>query len=368
MPVVRILVRCRYFCISCIISLILLLQGSVVFAQDFLKDLGQQSDSIYMHAITDNSDSLSAQEIIELLRNNGLTEWFARDFKKTVCLDEKCNMVQLRIYWDGAGNYLKFKIPDNFPLTKTDHTVFRTEDYQKLDLILSDSGSILANMKMEELIVKNANEEKEGVDAVTAATKPALKDYLVRNAAYTCYTLWHTVYGPTRSKILSILEQRADMKYLKTVFKSEKPGYIIWAIDFADNHSQYQAMFQDSIVNQLTSKNEGVSKKAFDYFRERRFSNLGIQEKIANRFACLNSDLQKELIDEFSKLESISNVSFLTLIGHYENGQINAGTLRKICELIQPEDSVDSRLIEKMESLSKDKNPFVRKISQKYLE
>ena len=361
----RITVCSRFLFIACIIAW--LLPGSPIFAQDFFKGPEPQPGSTYVHIISDHQDSLSAQQIIEFRNPNGLPVWFARDFTKAVCLDEKCNMVNLRIYWDGAANYLKFEIPENYPLTKTDHSVFYTEDYQKLDLILSDSGSILANMEMEELIVKNTNEEKEGVDAVTAATKPALKDYLVRNAAYTCYTLWHTVYGPTRSKILSFLEQRADMNYLITVFKSGKPGYILWAIDFVENHSQYQLMFQDSIVNQLTSKNEGVSKRAFEYFRVRRLSNQGIQEKIAIRFAYLNSDLQKEVIDEFSKLEFIINVSFLTLIEHYQNGQINAGTLRKICKLIQPEERNDSSLIQKMESLSKDKNPFVRKISQNFL-
>ena len=220
---------------------------------------------------------------------------------------------------------------------------------------------------MEELIIKNDSTKNNDVDAVTAATKPALKDYLVKNAAYTCYTLWHTVYGPTRSKILSILKQRADPDYLKNIFKSGKPNYLLWAIEFVDKHPQYQVLFLDSIINQLESENDLVSKKTFDYFNLSRLANQKTQEKLAKRFAFLNRNLRNELISRFSELNYIGNNSFFILIEQYENGQINAGDLRKICELIQPEDRDDSRLIQKMESLSKDRNPFVRRISQKFV-
>lgn len=71
------------------------MQFTAVCARDLVRYSGQQTDSIYFHQITDHTDSLSAQQIIEFRDSSGLTKWFASDFMKAVCLDEKCNMVNI---------------------------------------------------------------------------------------------------------------------------------------------------------------------------------------------------------------------------------------------------------------------------------
>lgn len=44
-----------------------------------------------------------------------------------------------------------FQVPEQEPLTKSDHTPFEPEDYEKLEGILRDTASILKDLKQEEL-------------------------------------------------------------------------------------------------------------------------------------------------------------------------------------------------------------------------
>jgi hypothetical protein len=121
-------------------------------------------------SINDKTDSLSAQEIVELRDSEGIPIWFYCDIFKTVCLTKECRMVRLRIYWNGAGNYAGMQIPKNEPLTKSEHSEFKPEDYKKLDRILSDSLSILKGLKLKDLIIENEDKNKSQVDALSGAT------------------------------------------------------------------------------------------------------------------------------------------------------------------------------------------------------
>jgi hypothetical protein len=129
--------------------------------------------------------------LFELQNENGLPIWFGRHIFKDVCISGECKMIRLWLFWDGAGNYLGLQIPEQEPLTKSDHTPFEPEDYDKLEDILRDTASILKDLKPEDLIIVpdtiDAYKAYE-VDGYTAATQPALAEVMVKDAVYTCHT------------------------------------------------------------------------------------------------------------------------------------------------------------------------------------
>ncbi len=101
------------------------------------------------------------------------------------------------------------------PLTKSDHTPFEPQDYIRLDEILRDTVSILKDLQYEELVIEDTSQlsvdDKSKkklfeVDGYSSATLPSLKEYVVKDAVFTCYTLWHTVYGETKVFIDDILK------------------------------------------------------------------------------------------------------------------------------------------------------------------
>ncbi len=316
-----------------------------------------------IHKISDENDPLSSDEIIEQRDENGVPVWFYRDFFKQVCTDSTCKMARLRIYWDGAGNYNKFQLIENEPLTKTDHSQFTLADYQKLNMILADTGSILKDLKMDELIVKN--EDNRQVDAVTKPTRPSFTQYLVPDAAYTCYTLWHTTYGVTRDSILSFLDQMADANFLKKVLQTNESNKTLWGISFIDRHADFQASFCDSILNLVNAANQTISRKAFDYFLHKQIEVPEIQQKLTSRVELFPRNYQLELVQRLSKMSNIDNGAFLNFINAYIKGQLDAGMLKSVFETTRPTDWNDKDLINSLTLLSTDKNPFVREMVKK---
>lgn len=356
-------------CFSCFILLV----GIVSFcdlsstAQNPSMRYWEMKGTQYQHLFIDHSDSLSAQQIFELCDENGIPVWFGRDIRKVVCLTGQCRMVHVWLFWDGAGNYLGFQEHQGDPLTKTDHTVFSVADKQKLHRILGDSVSVLKNLKQEELIIKPDKTDQK-VDAVSRATQPSLQEYLVKNAAYTCYTLWHTVYGGTRDEILRILEKRADKEYLKLIFECNNPEYLRWAIGFIGRHSNYHADFYPQIIELIKSKNETVSGQALAYFSKVRLSDIGLQKELIQVFEDFSYQRKFELLWKLAEVKRIDDEVIVHLLDLFENDQINASLLGYVYKLIRPGNLEDSRIRKKLESLATHKNLYVRNITWKVLE
>lgn len=337
------------------------------FSQGLMTDFERMKGSRITHRINDKTDSLSAQQIVELRDAELVPIWFSRDILKDVCLTKECGMVQLRIYWDGAGNFLGLQIHEYAPLTKTDHSVFMPEDYQKLNLILSDSVSILKNLKLKDLTVEQENKSVNQVDGHSGATQLFIYDYVVRKAVYTCYTLWHTVYGTTRDTILSIIEQHADKAYLQLLFSRKDPDYLIWAIDYIRRHPEYHSAFYPEIINLLKSTDINLVQKAVSYFTPRHLKDDAIQEELARAIKKVAFQNKLEIIWKFSALPEVSNDAILIFLEQYKNQQINVGLLGYVCRMIQPENLKDPRIVKNLKGLSKDKNLYVRNIAEKFL-
>lgn len=337
------------------------------FSQNHSTDFLGMKGVHFADNFLENNDSLSSKEMIELRDEKGLPIWFGRDIRKVVCLTGQCRMVHVWLFWDGAGNYLGFQEHPDDPLTKTDHTVFSVADKQKLHRILSDSISVLKKLKQEELIVKpDKNDTK--VDAVSSATLPSLQEYLVKNAAYTCYTLWHTVYGSSRDEILRILEKRADKDYLKLIFEGNNPEYLRWGIDFIGRHSNYHADFYPQIIELIKSKNETVSGQALAYFSKDRLSDVGLQKELIRSFEDFSYQRKFELLWKLSEVKRIDDEVIVHLLDMFENDQINASLLGYSYKLINPENLEDFRIRKKLESLAIHKNLYVRNITQKLID
>jgi hypothetical protein len=332
-------------------------------AQSLLKDFEKMEGNRYMHPMIDKADSLSAREIVELRDWEGVPVWFSRDIFKNVCLTGECRMVRLRFYWDGAGNYLGIKVHENEPLTKTDHSVFSLADYLKLDQVLADSLSLLRRLVMKDLTIEREQESKYQADGITGATQPTIYELVVRNAVYTTYTLWHTVYGPTRQFIRSVLDDMASREYLQLLFTRQNNAYKVWAINYIRRHPQYHPNFYPEVIKCILSKDYGLFQNAIEYFTPANLSDAAVQKELALAAGDPSVLNKYEVLRKFSALPNISNEAILIFLGHYEKQQISAGLLGYVMELIRPENLENDLIVKKLKKLSRDKNLYVRNLA-----
>ena len=358
--------RCEVYYFG-LLSVLLLLFMENSFSQKSGKGFEEMKGTLFTHVITDRTDTLGSKEITELRDDKGVSLWFSREIFLNVCLTGECRLVRVRIYWTGAATYLGLVSPEDYPLTKADHSVFTPADYEKLDQILSVSLSILKRLKINDLIIKTTELNKKHIDGHSGATQPSLSEYVVKNSVYTCYSLWQTVYGSTLGKIRSIIEQRTDDNYLRIVFSRKNPKYLLWAIDFVRGHPQFHPSFYREIMNLIRSEDINISQRALHYFTPALLSNPYIQKDLARVIEEASSNMKFEIIWKLSPLRHIDNDAILILLEQFESQKLSAGLLGYVYMLIHPDNMEDARIEAKIKNISKDNNLYVRNITEKIL-
>ncbi len=172
-----------------------------------------QQDSIFF--IKDDTDNKA--KISYFKDSTGIFYWYRR-LKTPVCLTGKCKWIDIGIYWHFNGDFLGLEVYDEH-LTKTDHSIFSSKDYDKLMSVLNNDWSILREYEREGLL----NENYEEIDATSGATKKEIADETVEGAVYTTYTIWHLIHkGEKEQLILLTLDQLKDSVRLETFINSSE--------------------------------------------------------------------------------------------------------------------------------------------------
>jgi len=355
---------CRNLISVNIIVFFLLCSGNL-YSQSDISGIKNLKGTIYKYTISDKSDTLSSDEIIELRGSNGLPLWFSREFYQEVCLTGLCRMVHYKIYWKGSGTYFGLEVYEKEPLTKSDHTAFKMEDYSKLDRILGDSISVFKKLKPEDLIIPSKDSIKNPVDGHSGATEPSISAYVVKDAVYTCYTLWHTVYGPTFQKLKSILDQRTNSAFLQLVFNQNDPDYVLWGINFVKNHKEYQKEFLQRISGFIKSENINISKAALKYFTPSILSDISVQNELASME--VSADRKFDIIWLLSTLPNVGNETILNLLEQYEAEQISSTMLGYVYKMISNEKLKDTRILGLLKNFVNDDNLYVKNITKQVL-
>lgn len=327
--------------------------------------------TLITHHFEEKTDSLSGPELFELQDENGLPIWFGRHIFKDVCISGECKMIRLWLFWDGAGNYFGMQVPEQEPLTKSDHTEFEPADYEKLNNILRDTASILKTLKQDDLIIVPDSIDPYEVDGYTAATQPTLAEVVVKDAVYTCHTLWHTVYGPVQTEIFNLLENYISKDFLSNMFESKKPEYISWAIKSVENHSEFHAGFYPEIMEYISSENAALANQALGYFRSELLADTTIQLQLVQVMEDENTDMsiKYEILWKLIGNGEVHAKAVLNLLELFAGQKIGVGAYNLILRLVSPEHVRENEQIAQLlTQLSENENGYVRNLTKRKLE
>lgn len=167
------------------------------------------------------TEEFQVENVIKICNNPNLIPFqYFSVVNMPVCDDTLCANVEMKIFWDLAGNYAGFDTIAGKPLTKFDHKKFISADYLKLDEILKNRNSTLRILNKEDLVDKSVKVKATTVDAVTGATPATIKKATVEGAVYTSFTLWHFVNGAIRNRMAlftqSIYSEPVAIQMLKS--------------------------------------------------------------------------------------------------------------------------------------------------------
>jgi len=252
---------------------------------------------------------------LQLLTHKNEAEFYGSRIRTTVCDDEICEIMHIRLFWDLVGNYVGYDTIAGHPLTKYDHIPFTSNDYLKLHQLLLNKGSILKFKEKEELIDKEKVKASDVVDGTTGATALEIKEEVVDGALYTSFTLWHIAYSGDIKNTLAAHTESIFTGALKQKFlNSKRDDYELFALrrftvgDFDENlEFLFKALEQGTPL---------LKKFILKDLPDKLWNNEEIQNRICEMFSDMDINSRTLLLDKVGGAAGISTGSLEALSQH----------------------------------------------------
>lgn len=239
------------------------------------------------------------KNLVQSKCNGKVENEYYMDVESVVCGDSQCRIDIIRIYWDELGFFNKLKLPEDVELEKAEGAVFTSEDYLKLNTILSDKNSELKDVNKYEVTGSGAG---EGIDAFSGATVALGADSYVKGAVWTCYTLWHWANGSTVNSIRNITGDGMTAKGLVNWLESDELERQLFAIQQLTRKKYQDADALKAVLELAAQKNKDLQKHCIQYIEElseipyfKSILTLLIMNNHDLSVLTLNSLLEKEL-------------------------------------------------------------------------
>jgi hypothetical protein len=249
--------------------------GCMYFNSPFRPDKAKRISKVLINF----KDSIPNDSLTLFFSDNNYPEAFSRDIHTAVCIDTLCRLVNITLYWEITGKYLGYSLPSGEELTKREHIPFLDSDYLRLNEILSDSSSQLGYYTMAEIHPPKQKNDK--TDGITGATIPDLSSWIVPEAAYTSYTLWHLAYGITRDSIVAYTKRHLlSNSLLISIMQKKNPYSQIKALQWAGESDLPLNQFSEPASGILHGGNYYASRQAMNFLKKCRLDNEHLQTEV----------------------------------------------------------------------------------------
>jgi hypothetical protein len=314
--------------------------------------------------VIDFKDTLLCDTLFIHYNSNKTPVKYSRPVVTSVCIDGKCRLVNIELFWNITGRYLGFKIPEGEFLSKTEHKPFNAKEYNRLHKLLSDPNSPLANYSLKEL-VPPIDSIKNKVDAVSSATIAAVLDYIVDGAVYTTYSLWHIANGSTKREVEKLSSKKLNSEMVLEILESENLNDKVWVLNHISGQMEITAELQSKLIKIISGDDIYLTERSLNALKPASLTP-GLQLQLAGIF--MNSKfIQKRLI--LQKLKEATNINTeITEMLSAELKTFNGTLVKTVLELYKLHNVKDDYTVSEITTLLKHENRYISKQAYKYLE
>ena len=299
------------------------------------------------------SDSIPDDTLTIYYSATAYPEAVSRNIRTAVCIDSLCRLVDIRLFWEITGKFMGYSIPWGEELTKREHTPFSETDYKKLTEILSDSSSQLGFYTLSEIHPKKQSVNK--VDGITGATAPDLSSWIVPQAAYTSYTLWHLTYGATRDSIMAYSKSHLlSPQLLTNLLQTNDPYTQMKALGWIGESKLRDNQFIEYALYILHNAKFQSSVQALKFLKRTSIDKERLQKEI---IALLESDdfrIENLAIEYIRESEKLTQAVAIDLMTHLTSD--NYYLVNVILTLLEKRYKLDNQDQLKLSSLLNSKN------------
>lgn len=245
--------------------------------------------------LPDADDSTEVQ-ITPHLDSLGLLDGYQVYLNTPICEVEQCYKVQLNLYCDVIGSFVRYDTLTGHELTKLDHIPFTSQDYERLQNILINPHSVLERYKKEELVKDTRSSEIEGF---TGATVLEVKRNVIEGAVYSCHTLWHIAHGQLSDSLKRLTASNLNRNLINKLVSRKNQQINYFLIDYCS-----EQQFQEYLPQLLSTFNDGqgyYAKNALEKIPKEALNSPRSQQYFSSNFNQLDYFAQVVLLKKLQK-------------------------------------------------------------------
>ncbi len=290
----------------------------------------RQGEKIEQHAVRLHHPSFGQGQKRELklsrrMDRDGLPVEYGMWVESVYCLEDRCEVINVKMVWDVLGRFSRYELPAGKVLTKNDHVPFTPEDHEKLRTVLGNVNSILRDHNLETLTrtVKTTQRDEEGgwVDAITRATETTIKNAVVQGATYTSYNLWHWANGEASEEIRKLTHQICSKALLLRFLLGGRSHEILFGIEHLGQHRIFDGDAVAAVTGVMRNGERDQMDAGMAYLRAALPDPAEFHQHVGRLFGDSNRNAQIYLLGLLAKETDLPDALYEQLVAqipHFE--------------------------------------------------
>ncbi|MCT4646137.1 MAG: hypothetical protein N4A74_14215 [Carboxylicivirga sp.] len=222
-------------------------------------------------------------ELELLFDNDSILTGYRAFIQANVCTDSTCLPVKLYFYWKITGDFHRYQLLPQHPLTKNDHEEFNADDYRLLTNLLLEKEPALKQIEYSKVI---SNDETVTIDGFSGATSNVIKNEVVQGAAYTCFTLWHIAHGKIVDEIKARTSQHLTPALIKKCLYGGQSD--LWHFLLEHLSPEDIMVHQYEWIMLLQNHSEDFVNSFITHAPQQLLATIEVQEEMAHIFPTLD--------------------------------------------------------------------------------
>jgi hypothetical protein len=289
---------------------------------------------------------------------------YFRKIATEVCFDKKCRLLEITVYWNITGRYLGFELPDGEFLSKYDHEPFVAREYERLNELLADPMLPLGDISFEKLI-DIPDTDTDSVDGLSGATTEDVSKMVVKGAAYTTYTLWNIVYGPSRDFVAHLTEMQLTPDLINLILQSSDISDRVWALNRIDQSSVLGSKLTSTLLELISGEDFSLTYNAINAITPAHLSSDSLQLGLFAKYEEVDHSIQKMIIDKLMEAPYLHPEIVTTSRGFLN--QLNGKQLGDILNLYSKHSIDDMETYKEIAKILENENRYISQKAYTFL-
>ena len=309
-------------------------------------------------------DTLEQDSLFLVRTNDNIPIHYFKHITTEVCFDSQCRLLNIAVYWNITGRYLGFELANGAFLSKYDHEPFSHNEYERLNDLLADPTLPLGNISFKQLIAIPET-ATDTIDGVSGATTKDVSKMVVKGAAYTTYTLWNIVHGPTKNFAASLTEKQLSPELIDLILKSPDISDRVWALNRISQKTVLNPKLTSTLLAIISGDDFFLAYSAINAIKASHLHSDSLQIALFFIYKEADHSIKSMIVENLMEAPYLS--SELIKNSRKLLGKLNGKQLADLLKLYTKHSINDLETLEAVAEILKNENKFVSKQAYNFL-